>query len=500
MQRGNKNKNSRGRGTVGGGLPSRGSYGSVRSRASYRKRRRRKLIAVTICIALTAAGGIAALAHFKPWKKNGGAQDGSGKNSGSVAAEKKSKSEKRKSALKQAKYLRSTYDYDAALEKLKDIEGYENDGEIAGLADEIKREKASCVPVDMDEVTHIFYHSLVVDEKRAFANQDRDSQAAGNNTWMTTVDEFNAITLEMYNRGFVFVSIHDMYEMTTDETGAEVIKPGVIMLPPGKKAVVLSLDDLSYYHGYAGYGFADRLIIDKDGDVVNEYTDEAGHKKVGAYDCVPLLDKFIKEHPDASYHGAKGIIALTGYNGILGYRTDDTYDLSNPDCDSHQEDWIKSHPGFSLKKERAEAKKVADAMKKNGWEFASHTWGHIKVGEKSLEVITRDTEKWKANVEPLVGPTDVIIFANGQTMSGPDAYTAADEKYMYFRSQGYRVFCNVDSAKHSTVFGRDFMRQGRRNLDGYRIYNNAVGNQDNLSDLFDAKTVLDPDRPPVPPL
>ncbi len=46
---------------------------------------------------------------------------------------------------------------------------------------------------------------------------------------------------------------------------------------------------------------------------------------VGDYDLVPILDSFIKEHPDFSYHGRKGILAMTGYNGVLGYRTDSAY-------------------------------------------------------------------------------------------------------------------------------------------------------------------------------
>ena len=30
---------------------------------------------------------------------------------------------------------------------------------------------------------------------------------------------------------------------------------------------------------------------------------------------VPLIDRFVEEHPDFSYRGAKGIVALTGYDG-----------------------------------------------------------------------------------------------------------------------------------------------------------------------------------------
>jgi hypothetical protein len=44
-------------------------------------------------------------------------------------------------------------------------------------------------------------------------------------------------------------------------------------------------------------------------------------------------------------------------------------------------------------------------------------------------------------------------------------------------------------------FGNTYMRQGRRNLDGYRMYYNP----DMLSDLFDVSSVWDDARPtPVP--
>ena len=45
--------------------------------------------------------------------------------------------------------------------------------------------------------------------------------------------------------------------------------------------------------------------------------------------------------------------------------------------------------------------------------------------------------------------------------------------------------------------GGQYMRQGRRNLDGYRMYYNP----EMVEDLFDAKAVFDPARPtPVPPM
>lgn len=468
---------------------------------SERQRKVRIKVGIGVAVAVVALTVICV--KWKPWEHikfpSGGsvptANVGGGKDKDKV-----SKETLRKEAIEKAEYLTQTYDYDKAIETLKSVEGYEKDTEIKEQIDDIKAIKATCVPVKLEEVTHIFYHTLVVDAKRAFANQEKDNQAVGNNQWMTTIDEFNAITQEMYDRGYVMVSIHDLYEVTKDENGNETWSPAEILLPPDKKAFVLSLDDLSYYHSYDNYGYATKLIIDENGDVMNEYTDANGKTTIGAYDCVPLMDRFVEKHPDASYRGAKGIIALTGYNGVLGYRTDFTYDLSLADCDRHQRAWIAAHPDFNLENERAQAKKVADAMKANGWEFASHTWGHVRVGDRSLAALKVDNEKWMANVKPIVGETDTIIFAHGQDLHGIGAYPESNEKYQYFRDQGFRIFCNVDSTKYQTFLGKDYMRQGRRNLDGYRIYYNAIGDQNNVSDLFDAAKILDPDRPPVPPL
>ena len=466
-----------------------------------KNRRRKKIINILKLVGLAAAVILLiVLVIFGVKKLIGIFTNNNNEKDSEKISQEETEEQKREKKIAEAKFLALTYDYDAAIEMLKSIKDYEVLEEVQNLITQIEEEKAECVPVNMEEVTHIFYHSLIVDTERAFANHDTDNQAIGNNQWMTTIEEFNKITQEMYDRGYVLVSIHDLIEVTQDESGNTVYKPATILLPKGKKAFVLSIDDVSYYHAYDGYGYATKLVVDENGKVMNEYTDAEGNTTIGAYDVVPLMDQFIEEHPDASYRGAKGIIALTGYNGVLGYRTDETYDLSNPDCDIHQQAWIKAHPDFTLENERAEAKKVADAMKENGWEFGSHTWGHLRVGDRNLESLQRDTEKWRKNVEPIVGQTDTIIFAHGQDLQGRGDYSDSNAKYQYFRSQGYTIFCNVDSNEYTTWFGDDYMRQGRRNLDGYRIYRNATGSENNLSDLFDAAEILDPSRPPVKPL
>ena len=427
---------------------------------------------------------------------------------GQARAEKKAEQERliqaeeqknieRQNKIEEAESVSLGYDYDKAIELLKSIEGYDNDASLISLIAGYEASKSTLTPVNIDQVTHIFYHSLVVDPEKGFGGGG--STAAGFSQWMTTVNEFNAITQQMYDNGYVIVALHDLVNEHVADDGTVTFTKAKISLPEGKKPVVVSFDDLSYYHSYDGRGIASKMIIGDDGQPTCEYIEDDGTISVGAYDYIPLLDKFIEENPDASYRGAKGTIALTGYDGILGYRTDIAY-KTHENLSEGQRQWLAAHPDFDWDKEREEATKVADAIKANGWTFASHTWGHIRIGDASLETIQEDTRKWETYVAPLVGGTDTIIFAHGQDLSDWRDYSFDNPKFEYLKSQGYNIYCNVDSAQHYVQVRDDYLRMGRRNLDGYRLWNDVHGDKNRTEDLFDAAKVLDPARTDVPDL
>ena len=184
----------------------------------------------------------------------------------------------------------------------------------------------------------------------------------------------------MYDKGYVLVSMHDIASINRD--GKMVMNK--IMLPEGKIPFVLSQDDVSYYEYMDGDGFASKLIIGKDGKVTNEYIKEDGTIITGSYDVIPILEDFIEEHPDFSYKGAKGVLALTGYNGVLGYRTS-------------KREYADSK---TLDQDIATAKSVATAIKNQGWEFASHSWGHRNMGTATFTKMKEDIDRWKSEVEP----------------------------------------------------------------------------------------------------
>ena len=417
-----------------------------------------------------------------------GAENGAGGSDGSAGQEDGVLTAEADSVLEQARFHAAQYDYDKAIKMLKDDPAYGGSEEMQQAAAEFEEAKASCVSWPIEEVTHVFYHSLIADTSKSF---DGDYKEADYNQVMTTIDEFNKITQIMYDKGYVMVSIYDMASVNEDGT----VSKGEILLPPGKIPFVLSQDDLSYYHYMEGDGYPTRLIVDENGKVRNEYLEDDGSVSVGDYDVVPLIDRFVEQHPDFSYRGAKGIVALTGYNGILGYRTDMSYKTRPDDLDTNKVEWLDAHPDFSLKKERNGAKKVAKAMRENGWLFASHTWGHKNIADVTMERLEIDTQKFKENVDPLIGGTDIIIFAFGTDLTHEEDYSG--EKFEFLKAQGYNYYCNVDSRKYFVQIRDRYFRMGRRNLDGYRMYYNP----ELLEDLFNVQEVFDPARPiPVPPM
>ena len=354
--------------------------------------------------------------------------------------------------IAQAKLLADGYDYDGAINLLSSST-YASDESVTAAIDEYNAAKETLVRADPRKVTHVFFHTLIMDTSKAF---DGDSREKGYNQVMTTKDEFMKILQSMYERGFVLVRLHDVAYEVTAEDGSRHFQEGDIMLPEGKKPFVMSQDDVCYYEYMDGDGFASRMIIGEDGKPTNEMKMDDGSVSVGSYDLVPLLDDFIKEHPDFSYRGAKACIAFTGYNGILGYRTDSAYNT---------DEYKAEHPDFNFEEERANAAKVVQCLRDDGFEIASHSWGHRNMGTISMDKFREDTDKWANEVETLTGPCDIILFPFGSDIGDWHPYDTSSERFQYLYNKGFRYFCNVDSSQYFVQIGDDYMRQGRRNLD-----------------------------------
>lgn len=363
--------------------------------------------------------------------------------------------------------LADGYDYDAAIKVAADDPNQSVTKLVAGL----ESEKSLAVAWEHPEqIPHLFFHSLVVDTDRAF---DKDDRAQGYRDYMVTQKEFEEILSQLHERNFVLVNPSDFAGLNKKDK----MSYRKIMLPAGKKPIVISVDDVSYYEYMDGDGFATKLVLDDEGKVRNEYQDAQGKKHVGAYDVTTVLDDFVQEHPDFSYRQARGIVALTGYNGVFGYRTSASEYPDNK----------------NLAKDEKTAADIAKAMKDEGWVFASHSWGHIATGTVDMGRFTRDMNLWKKEVEPIIGKTDQFIYPFGSDLSHTHSYSGA--KYELMKKEGFRFFYGVDGTTTSWMQQRDdYQRQMRINVDGLQFAKEERGDRPVLESFFDLKKVIDPAR------
>lgn len=382
----------------------------------------------------------------------------------------------RQELIKQADHLALGYDYEGAIKLIQEYQGKEGDyqiyTELTSAIERLENEKASLLLYggsyqSITEINHVFFHTLVADNSLAF---DGDSRQTGYNMYMTTIPEFEKMIQKLYDDGYVLVNMSDIARLETQEDGTTKYVANEIYLREGKKPIVFSQDDVSYYEYMEGDGFATRIIIGDDGKPTCEMILEDGSVVTGAFDMVPIIDNFVEEHPDFSYKGAKGLIALTGYNGVLGYRTND------PASPTYEEDKVT-------------AKKVADALKAEGWEFGSHSWGHKDMQKITIDHLKTDTKRWLDEVEPLIGSTEFFIFPFGveieQTIGN-----YSNDKYHFLKECGFNYFIGVNKVPWMQI-KKDYVRMARRPLDGQAM----LQFPERLEDLFNVSEIIDPERP-----
>ena len=284
-------------------------------------------------------------------------------------------------------------------------------------------------------VEHLFFHPVIAYPELAF---DGDSQEQGFDSYMVTVSEYNKMLQSMYDKGYVLVDMNDVWSEVVDEDGVHTMVRNTLQIPEGKKPLILSYDDTNYYNYMLNNGFTQKLVI-KDGEIWSYGLDPDGSEVYSQdLDAITILDKFVKEHPDFSLNGAKGCLCLTGYEGILGYRT-------MTDTNGMTEEMEQ------LRQSEIEAvKPIVALLKETGWYFGSHTWGHIRLSTTSLQTVQSDTMRWLNEVGSLVGSTKLMIYPFGARPDGGDVFQTG-EIFEYLYSKGFRVFASVGIESYSKI-------------------------------------------------
>lgn len=380
--------------------------------------------------------------------------------------------------LKEAENLVTQYDYKSAIEKL---ESYETDNaEYQQMLTEKKSEYVNTQNTlqewkDPNAIANLSFHVLINDPQRAYANQELGGQYNRN---FVEVTEFARILDQLYSGGYVLVDFDSFVASNTGLDGNKSFFMDPILLPAGKKPIMLTETMVNYFEymvdgdkdGVAdakGDGFASKLVLTQSGDIKAEYVDASGQTRTGDYDFVPVLENFIKEHPDFSYRGARAILAVTGTQGVFGYRTNTSY--------------ISSKSQEFYEQEVAEAKVLVDALREKGYTIACYTYNNENYRNFSVAQIKSDIQAWNSQITPILGDVDVMVFARSSDI---DDYSG--NKFNVLYDAGFRFFVG-NSTTPSADVNNTFVRQSRLMVTG-----NGLGWQKSVfATYFDCDAVVD---------
>ena len=392
--------------------------------------------------------------------------------------------------LAKAEALAAAYDYDAAIAMLDTFTGDMKDfNALVVTRERYVQTKETMVPWNNpSEIPNLSFHILIAEPSRAFANAGYGDGWKRN---FITTTEFSRILQQLYDNGYVLVDMDDVITATETEDGFNY-EVNTLYLPEGKKPIMFTQTHVNYYtymvdgdnDGLAdkkGNGFASKLILDENGNLTNTLVTKDGTTLYGDYDFVPILESFIELHPDFSYRGARAVLAVSGYDGLFGYRTDP--ETAKKIGQEYYENELATLPA------------VLEALREKGYKFGCYTHGSnasgtLAYGNITADKIREDLEKWKKEVTPLLGEVEYMVFAKDSDIStGTGAYSG--EKYEVLKEAGFRYylgFCDSNSPWFTRT--NEYIRQGRIMVTG----NSLAKYPKMFEGLFETIPVLDSSR------
>ena len=376
--------------------------------------------------------------------------------------------------MEKAEHMLANFQFYSAEELLSDLARIFPEDQIIQSNLYVATSNTSPVTNYQGVVEVVCVKPLIVDTKVAFET----NYVASTDSYYLTTSEFRAILESLYEKNYCLIDPSSM----ADLENPTFLNIRDVVIPEGKKPLVIVLEDLSYTANLSSLGVCQRLVLNDLGQVCGEYVSASGQVVVSRpSEAIGILDAFIEEHPDFSYNGVKGVISLTGYQSVFGYITDrDQVDDRNAALVAAGLPEI-SPSDSDIEANKATVISIMDKLKESGWILASSTYGFINANHCELGTIQSDTEKWLSQVGSLTGPVNMLVYPNGDFIRG------SDSRCVYLKEQGFRIFFGVGPSAYNT-YGDNYLYFDRCMLNG-----DTLRNVD-FSRLFDVKEVYDANR------
>lgn len=378
--------------------------------------------------------------------------------------------------------LAAGYDYDKALDVLNEFDATTEkfDEEVQSKRSELVNAQGSLQEwKDTSQIANLSFHVLIADPARAFQKSVAGDLAGSYNKNFVTTEEFSRILNQLYTGNYVLVDFNSFVSTSDPAADGSVTYFGTSMwLPAGKKPIMIT-ETLVNYLDYmvdpnkdgvpdaGGHGFANKLVVTSSGDIKASLIDASGNELIGNYDLVPILEDFIAEHPDFSYRGARATLAVTGDQGVFGYRTNTSYVATKGQ--SYYDEQV------------ALAKLLVDTLREKGYTIASYTYSNQAYRGMSTVQIQAEMQNWTSQCTPILGDVDVMVFARNSDI---DAYSGTSFNVLY--DTGFRFFLNNGTSPRVDI-NTTFVKQTRLMVTGESMawYSNQ------FMSYFDSNMVLD---------
>ena len=391
-----------------------------------------------------------------------------------------------KRTMAQVESLVTGYDYQGAIDLLNEyLNGYNGSNNtfreqaVAKQAALVNEQNQLVELKDVTTIPNLSFHVLMADASRACNKDVSGADMAGlYNKNFVSVEEFSRILNQLYSSNYVLVDFDSFVYKATGVDGNDEFGAKSIYLPQGKKPVMITETMVNYFEYMVdpdkdgkldgtGHGFANKLVLDENGDIKAAYVDANGQSLVGNYDLVPVLESFIQEHPDFVYQGARAILAVSGTEGVFGYRTNTSY--------------VSRFGQAFYDNEVIEAKKVVAALREKGYTIASYTYNNQAYRSMTTLQIQAEVTNWTNQITPVLGEVDTMVFARASDI---ESYSGTTFDVLY--RSGIRYFLNSGSSPRVDI-NKTFVRQTRLMVTGETL----AWYSSQFTSYFDSNVVLD---------
>ena len=376
--------------------------------------------------------------------------------------------------LQQAEKLAAGYNYEDAITLLDSVGDLTEHQDLQAKRSEYVNAMSSLIEYkDPTMIPNLSFHVLIHDMSKAI--QSKDFGGNYNKNFVTT-GEFTKILENLYRNGYVLVDFESFVGAKTDINGNAQFEAVPIHLPADKKPVMITETMVNYFDYMIDLndddlpdysGFPSKLVLDANGDIKAEYVDANGQTNVGNYDLVPILEDFIESHPDFSYRGARAILAVTGHEGVFGYRINSAV-VANKGNDY----WENQVAG---------AKEITNALREKGYTIACYTYKNDAYAGWSVAQISADLQSWQTQITSVIGNVDTFVFAK---MSNISDYNGAAFQTMY--QSGFRYFISNGESPMTQV-NPTYIRQNRLMVTGETMQHYSS----RFTGLFDCAAILE---------